>query len=149
MPKFSARSKKQLETCDGRLKRIFNAVIKRYDCTILEGHRGKRKQNLAFQEGRSKLRWPDGNHNKEPSGATDAGPYPIDWGGPLIVRGKLHQKNLAALFRWHHFAGFVQGVAAEQGITLRWGGDWDGDRDFTDQNFNDLPHFEVVKKKGA
>jgi len=27
---------------------------------------------------------------------------------------------------------------------LRWGGDWDSDKVFDDQNFDDLPHFELV-----
>lgn len=146
MAKFSKRSIRRLETCNSRLKRIFNTVIDWYDCSILEGHRNKKKQNLAFKEGRSKLQWPDGNHNHKPSDATDAGPYPIDWGGPIVVRGKLNKKNLHALLRWHHFAGFVQGVAAEKGIKTRWGGDWNSNRIFTDQNFNDLPHFETVDK---
>jgi peptidoglycan L-alanyl-D-glutamate endopeptidase CwlK len=30
---------------------------------------------------------------------------------------------------------------------IRWGGDWDSDDIFDDQNFDDLPHFELVKIK--
>jgi peptidoglycan L-alanyl-D-glutamate endopeptidase CwlK len=33
-------------------------------------------------------------------------------------------------------------VASEEGVNVRWGGDWDGDRDIDDQTFDDLPHFE-------
>jgi hypothetical protein len=29
-------------------------------------------------------------------------------------------------------------------VKLRWGGDWDSDKDTKDQNFNDLPHFELI-----
>jgi hypothetical protein len=29
------------------------------------------------------------------------------------------------------------------GIGLRWGGDWDSDKDFSDQNFDDLVHWEL------
>ena len=37
------------------------------------------------------------------------------------------------------------GVAAAEGIKIRWGGDWDRDNDLADQSFNDLVHFEDLK----
>lgn len=129
MPRFSRSSKEALGTCDERLQRVFNEVIKHWDCTVMEGHRGKEAQNRAFRNGASKLNWPDGNHNDYPSRAVDVAPYPIDW------------KNLK---RFYAFAGFVLGVASQMGIKLRFGGDWDGDRDLDDQTFNDLVHFELV-----
>ena len=44
--------------------------------------------------------------------------------------------------RWYYFGGFVLGTAAQMGIDIRWGGDWDGDRDIHEQNFDDLVHYE-------
>ena len=128
MPRFSRASTHQLRTCDQRLQDLFQEVVKRYDCTIIKGHRGQREQDQAFAEGKSKLKWPNGNHNQYPSKALDAAPYPIDWNN---------------MKRFYHFAGYVQRVAEEMGIPLRWGGDWDGDLDFSDQTFNDLVHFEI------
>ena len=32
------------------------------------------------------------------------------------------------------------------GIDLIWGGDWDGDTDLNDNNFDDLVHFELKRK---
>jgi peptidoglycan L-alanyl-D-glutamate endopeptidase CwlK len=29
--------------------------------------------------------------------------------------------------------------------SVRFGGDWDGDKDITDQKFNDLVHFELIE----
>ena len=29
------------------------------------------------------------------------------------------------------------------GVDIRWGGDWNGDFNLKNQNFYDLPHFEV------
>ena len=29
-------------------------------------------------------------------------------------------------------------------IKLRWGGDWNDNKDFSDQTFDDLVHFELV-----
>ena len=126
---FSASSKRHLSTCDERLQRVFNKVIEHYDCTIICGHRNEAAQTLAFESGKSKLQWPDSNHNALPSKAVDVMPYPIDW----------FDYQRAA-----HFAGFVLGVAQSMGIKLCWGGDWDRDGQLQDQRFKDYPHFELV-----
>lgn len=133
MPSFSQASKDKLATCDQRLKMIFNEVIRHIDCTIICGHRGQKEQDEAFAKGASKLKWPNGAHNKLPSMAVDAAPYPIDW-----------SNKPKALARFYFFAGYVKSVADSMNFKIRWGGDWDGDLDFTDQNFDDLPHFEVI-----
>lgn len=128
MPKFSQASKDRLETCHPDIQRVLNEVIQHIDFTVLEGHRGEEKQNAAFEAGKSKLRFPQSKHNNRPSLAVDIAPYPIDWQD------------------WRRFdllAGYVLGIAAHMGITLRWGGDWDSDHDMKDQTFNDLPHFEL------
>lgn len=129
MPRFSNRSKKRLETCDKRLQDVFNEVIKHYDCTILEGHRDKETQNEYKRTGRSKLSYPNSKHNTYPSLAIDVAPYPIDW--------QDHR-------RFYMFVGFVLGVASQMGVKLRVGADWDGDKEFKDQTFHDLPHFELL-----
>src|SRR5687768_11435850 len=78
MPKFSQASIDKLATCHPDLRVLFNEVIKHFDCTISDGHRGEAAQNKAFDEGKSKLRWPNGNHNKLPSMAVDVYPYPVN-----------------------------------------------------------------------
>jgi|688.fasta_scaffold115875_5 peptidoglycan L-alanyl-D-glutamate endopeptidase CwlK len=126
---FGQTSRDRLATCDERLQRVFNEVIKHRDCSILCGHRGQAEQDEALRTGKSKLGWPKSNHNTLPSKAVDVAPYPIDW---------------TDIDRFRLFAGFVLGVAAGMGIPLRWGGDWDGDGTNRDQSFHDLPHFEVL-----
>jgi peptidoglycan L-alanyl-D-glutamate endopeptidase CwlK len=37
----------------------------------------------------------------------------------------------------------MQRAAMELGLGIRWGGNWDGDNDRTDQTFNDLCHWEL------
>ena len=128
MPSFGKRSRHNLNTCDERLKRVFNEVIKHIDCSILEGHRNEERQNTLFDQGKSKLRFPNGKHNTLPSKAVDAVPYPIDW---------------SDIERMRAFAFFVKGIAAGMGIKLRLGADWDGDFTCKDQTFHDLPHFEI------
>lgn len=128
MPKFSKKSLSKLETCDKRLQDLFLRVVKKFDCTILEGHRGKDRQNKLFNEGKSKLKYPKGKHNSLPSKAVDVAPYPIDWNDRE---------------RFTYFAGYVVGIAYQMGLKIRWGGDWDMDTQVKDNNFDDLPHFEI------
>ena len=128
MPRFGRISRKRLKTCDEDLIFLFKEVVKYFDCTVLEGHRGKRLQNKYFKEGKSKLKFPDGNHNKKPSTAIDVVPYPIDWDDRE---------------RMSYFAGYVKGIAMMLGIPIRWGGDWNNNNNLEDNNFDDLPHFEL------
>ena len=128
MPSFSQRSKNKLDSCHPDLQRLFERVVQEFDCTILAGHRGMQEQNSAFDKGFSKLRYPRSKHNKWPSLAVDVAPYPLDW------------KDKETFY---YFAGFVKGLAAEMGIAIRWGGDWDSDTMVHDQTFMDLPHFEL------
>lgn len=79
MPKFSRTSKERLETCHPDLQAVCNELIKQYDFSVLEGHRGEQAQNAAYRKGTSQVRWPNSAHNKTPSLAVDIAPYPIDW----------------------------------------------------------------------
>lgn len=138
MPKFSNRSTQILSTCRLELVMVFSEVVKTFDCTVISGYRGEAEQNDLVQRGLSKLKFPNSKHNcyklipggvRAPdSKAVDVVPYPINW----------HDRE-----RMTFFAGFVLGVAHQQGIALRWGGDWDGDWQVRDNNFDDLAHFEL------
>ena len=132
MPKFGKTSRKRLATCDERLQKVFNEVIKHVDCSILEGHRSGERQNKLYDEGKTKVKFPKGRHNNNPSLAVDVASYPIDWDD-----------------RERHtlFAGFVIGFARGMGITLRWGGDWNRNWDTADNRFDDFPHFEIYERK--
>lgn len=130
MPAFGEHSLTQLATADSRLQQVFNKVIEYWDCQVLEGKRSEAQQiiNVANKTSKtldSKHVYPLG----EPSRAVDVAPYPVKWNDRE---------------RFYAFAGFVIGVAWTMGIKLRWGGDWDSDREFHDQSFYDLPHFELV-----
>ena len=128
MPKFGRKSKERLNTCDSNLQKVFNEVIKHVDCSVLEGHREKDRQNKLYKEGKTKVKYPNGRHNRQPSSAVDVTPYPVDW----------EDRERQTLF-----AGFVIGVASQMGINLRWGGDWDQDFQVVDNRFDDFPHFEL------
>ena len=109
MPKFGRTSRKRLITCHEDLQDLFNEVIKYVDCSVLEGHRGKERQNKLYDEKKTKVKYPNGRHNDSPSNACDIVPYPVDWNDRE---------------RFHLFAGFVLGIAQSMEINVRWGGDW-------------------------
>ncbi len=129
MPRFSTKSKSKSFSYTPLNLPTFNEVVKHFDCTVIEGHRGKERQNAAYNKGNSKLKFPNGKHNKSPSIAVDVAPYPIDW---------------SDRDRFHYFGGFVLGVAKEMGMNIRWGGDWDSDGDVKDNGFDDLVHVEIL-----
>ena len=78
----------------------------------------------------SKLKFPESKHNQMPSMAADVVLYPIDWDDTQ---------------RFYMFVGIVRGIAAKMNIPIRCGADWDGDMYIKDQNFHDLPHFELLE----
>lgn len=125
---LAAPSQERLQQCDPRLTRIFITVSEVIPCIVLEGHRNQQAQDADFAAGKTQLKWPHGKHNALPSLAVDAAPTPLDW----------HDRE-----RFSLFAGYVLGVAASQGVTLRWGGDWNRDFKVADNHFDDLVHFEI------
>lgn len=128
MAKFGNRSNVNLESCHDDLIKLFNKVVSGFDCSVICGYRNEADQNKAFNEKRSKVKFPNGKHNTLPSRAVDVVPYPIDWNDTK---------------RFYFFGGYVIATAKSMGIKIRWGGDWDGDTLVGDQSFNDLPHFEL------
>ncbi len=134
MTTLSPASQNRLDGCDQRLRCVFKQVATMIDCAILEGHRDQEQQDADYAKGKTQLKWPHGKHNANPSLAVDAAPLPIDW----------KDRERLSLF-----AGYVLGTAAAQGITLRWGGDWNHDFKVADNHFDDLVHFEIVEGKLA
>lgn len=128
MPSFSKQSLDRLNTCHPELVLLFTEVVKHFNCTVAQGHRGQEEQDKAYAEGKSQLKWPNGNHNASPSNAVDVYPYPVDF--------KDRERMV-------YFAGYVKGIAQMMGIPIRWGNDWDRDTEVNDNNFDDLPHFEI------
>ena len=120
--KYSKRSSDKLLTCDPRIVEIMNIVVIIMDNTILCGHRGEEAQSKAFAEGKSNAKYGESKHNKTPSQAVDAAPYPIDWSDKE---------------RFARLAGVIEGVAHMLGYKIKWGGDFTG--------FYDGSHFEIME----
>ena len=151
MANFGERSKKVLETVHPDLRAIHNYVIQFFDHSVYEGLRTDEKQLEYFLEGKSKLNpriktsRKKAKHLKQEDGfshATDSAPYPISF-----------ERKEKARARFYMYAGYMfmacEILYTQRRIThkLRWGGDWDSDKDFKDQSFDDLPHMELYKPK--
>lgn len=128
MPTFSKASLEKLKTLDPRLQILLNEAILHIDFSILVGHRGEEDQNKAFAEKKSNFKWPQSKHNKLPSMAVDVAPYPIDWDDPA---------RFARLF------GYIERIANELQIPIRWGGDWNRNWRTKDERLVDMPHIEL------
>ena len=154
MARFSNTSTTKLVTCSKNLQLLFNRVVKTVDCTIVEGHRNRETQNRMFDRKRSQLCWPNSSHNIILSRAVDVVPYlhGIDWRSEAdLLKAIANKESVGKIMvivhnieRWLYFVGFVMGTAKEMGIKIRWGGDWDGDTELADNNFDDWPHFEEI-----
>lgn len=128
MPSFGAESKRHLATLDPQLQRLMNEAIKYVDFTITCGFRNQADQHKAFVEGKSKLDWPNGEHNKNPSRAVDVAPCPLDW-------------NDAEAFTL--LAGIIFGIAKMMNIPITLGIDWDSDGNVKEHSFKDRPHIQL------
>lgn len=130
MPTFGAVSRRNLSTCHPDLVEIAEAAIERIDFQVREGHRGKHLQDMYFRQGKSKVQYPNGNHNTWPSLALDFVPWPFD----DTARAWSEEGRFQAVF------DALNKEAAKRGIKLSWGGTW--------KSLHDIPHVELVSKNG-
>lgn len=154
---FGAVSTGKLSTCHKDLQLIFNTAIgiSKVDFGISEGHRPVERQQALYAIGRTVDKHKatvtnvDGvttksNHNHNPSLAVDIYVWHSD--DKTLVKLMYDKSHIS------YIAGVIDAVAAsllkQKLIThkIRWGGNWNGDGivDY-DQNFDDFPHFELIK----
>lgn len=154
---FGNTSKKRLSTCHIDLQKIFNLAISRskVDFGISEGHRSVMVQQAYYAIGRTKElhRKPItnvdgvekvGKHNLEPSEAGDLYIWHPDKKTRLkIAYDKSHLSYIAGLIDACAKELYEKGEITH---LIRWGANWDSDGiiDY-DQNFDDFPHFELIK----
>lgn len=126
------------DSLDERLQLVMTRVRDEIcDISLIEGFRNEVTQNRYFDDGASEVRWPDGKHNTLPSLAVDFRPYPMPGKETVLFAALAYAASAAIL------------IGKEEGVTLRWGGDWNRNGDLTDQKFYDLFHLEIVSEKSA
>ena len=138
MYKYGKKSEKCLSTVKSELTNVCRRALSYcvMDASVVEGRRSKEDQDRYFSEGKSRVKWPNGKHNVMCPGdlacAVDIAPY---------VNGKVSWNKNHCLV----WAGLMLAAASEEGVSIRWGGNWDMDGEpVTDQNFQDLVHFELI-----
>lgn len=133
MFKYGRASLQRLASSHPDLQKVMMKVIDRYDVTIVCGHRSELDQKDAYDKGLSQVLFPNSKHNSFPSLAIDVAPY-------ITAEGEIPWSDTEAFAK---MAGYIMAVADMEGVSLRWGGDWDGDNRTDDENFRDRPHFEL------
>lgn len=148
------KSLAQLATVDEKMQRVVKRAIELtgQDFTVLEGVRTKQRQYELFAKGRSiaelrkagvpssvlaqpgekKVTWTlNSKHfapvEGQPGRAVDLAPFPIDW---------------TSMAKFTAIKEAMFKAAAELGVRIRWGGDWDGDGK-TEHGEDDFGHFEL------
>ena len=153
MYKYSDRSKKNLESCDKRIQLICFELIKRFDCSVIDGYRDEIKQTEYYNAipKKSKLQYPNSKHNTQiffphlgysipQSQAFDIIPYPT---------------GFKKLLPFYYMAGEIDAIAYSLKIKIRWGGDFNKDLNFYNDKWLDLAHFAIIdgehkyEKKGG
>lgn len=135
---YGKKSMERLLTANAELRLVFTTAldIGLIDISIIQARRSKIIQNEYFAAGKSKVQWPNSKHNvllpNDLSMAVDAAPF---------VNGKVSWKKEHCIY----LAGIVLTVAHYHRVKIRWGGNWDMDREpVTDQEFQDLVHYERI-----
>jgi len=129
MPTLSKPSEAHLLTCHPDLQRLIREAIKHVDFTVMVGYRNQEDQEEAFRLGNTTKHWPDSRHNTNPSTAVDIAPYPVDWSDTA---------------RFARLYGYIERIAEEMNIGIRWGGDWNNNYRTKDETLVDMPHIELV-----
>ncbi len=129
MPIFGTGSLAVLAELHPDLREVLTEAIRLCDFSVYEGYRSHERQQHLFDTNKSKARPGQSKHNRLPSEAVDLWAYPINW----------DDREQQA-----YVAGIILGIAHSMGIRMRWGHDWDADGDTRDNDFDDLPHFELI-----
>ena len=127
MPRFGSKSSRVLESLNEDLAELMVEAIKWVDISLIEGKRSSERQAELLNLGATKTL-----KSKHLTGkAVDFAPYHngIKWD---------RTENFI------YSAGVIKGISNMMGIKIRWGGDWDGDSDLYDNEFDDLCHIELA-----
>lgn len=126
---YSESSKRKLYSVHPDLRKVFEKASESWPHSIIYGARTKEEQAKLVELGFSKTM--NSKHLIQPSGyshAVDAMPDTVDW--------KDREKAL-------YFAGFILGIANMMSVKVRHGGDWNKNRQVSDESFFDVAHFEL------
>ena len=139
MRSFSKRSQDALKGVHPKIVSVLDEALQTspVDFMVLEGVRTKERQRQLYNQGRltpgEVVTWTMNsahfvNQKTGYGHAVDLLPEPYDW------KDKGQFKKMAEA---------VIKAAQRQGVSLRWGGDWDSDGIIWEKGESDSPHFEL------
>jgi peptidoglycan L-alanyl-D-glutamate endopeptidase CwlK len=147
--RFSARSRAALAGVHPDLVRVVERALalSRVDFMVIEGVRTPARQRELYAQGRTKpgpkVTWTmNSNHFVKADGfghAVDLLPAPYDWKIDDPKSTPEIDDNFALV------AAAMYRAADELGVRIRWGANWDGDRQWRERGETDNPHFELVR----
>jgi peptidoglycan L-alanyl-D-glutamate endopeptidase CwlK len=140
MPTFGPRSLSRLNTCHNDLRRVALRAIEVYDFTILEGARTIERQEHLIEIGATRVRDPRSSLHVVIPGVRDTA-HAVDIAPWHETEPHIRWEDTRA---WAVLWGVWLACATREGVPLRWGGDWNRDRAYTDNRFNDLGHIELA-----
>lgn len=114
----------RLATCHTDLQKLVKSVAEELDIMVICGHRNEEQQNEAFQNKKSKLKWPRSKHNAFPSHAVDVAILDSD--------KKISWENTA---KWNHMVTVFKKHSQKLGIPIECGGEW---------RMRDWPHIQLA-----
>lgn len=128
---LTPRDLQRLEGVNADLVRVVKIAADMVPLMVIEGLRTRERHAELYAIGRTKpgkpVTWTLNSKHCEGL-AVDLAPIPLDW---------TDRKAFLAV------AGAMFAGAQRIGVTLRWGGDWDGDGIYGERGESDLPHFEL------
>lgn len=134
---LSERSLKRLEGVEEDLVKVVRLAIKRtpvdFGVAWLGGFRTPEEQNQLFKDGYSQK---DGYEKLSKHQFGEAVDLNVFVGSKVVIN-----KEMSCIV-----AGVMFACAAELDIILRWGLDWDGNGNVLDNKFNDMYHFEILRR---
>lgn len=134
---FGQRSLDRLKGVNPRLVAVVHRALElsTVDFTVVEGVRSRARQAQLYAQGRTTagkiVTWT--LKSKHIDGlAVDLAPF---------ADGKIDWTDLA---KFDAIGAAMKKAAAELGVTIRWGADWDRDGKLREKGESDSPHFEIV-----
>jgi peptidoglycan L-alanyl-D-glutamate endopeptidase CwlK len=130
-------SKARLSTCHIDIQKVVLALAEENSIQVIEGRRLMSRQKELFKQGATKTLNSKHVTGEDPSEAVDLAP---------LINGQIEWKNYPAfVILAEKFMAKAKELYEKKEITskFRWGGDWNRNGDWKDENFRDMPHFEI------
>jgi hypothetical protein len=142
MNKWSNDSKEILNQLHPILRLLMNRVLQVVDVKLIDGLRDHVRQMEYMTEGKTKVAWPLSCHNRTSDESLERFEYDLSDAVDVAPWPSLYSDREQMIY----LAGVITGVAAEIGIKIRIGADWNGDGVLNNKknDFFDSHHIELV-----